>query len=197
MKRRVLYILLMISLFILTSCNGNQDLIADDIQVNTLLVKDNGSVQSAIVGDFDKPYYKEEEFKNFVDEEVTEYNETKTKDAVTIKSFEIKDDIAKVILKFSSIEHYATFNQVEAAYLTTKEALSREDIPDEFINAKDGETISKEEALNDDKYKVIILSEPLDVRVDGKVKYYSNSVLLNDKAVHSAEEGISVVVIKP
>lgn len=197
MKRRILYILLMISLFIFTSCNGNQDLIAKDIQVNTLLVNKNGAVQSAIVGDFDKPYYNEEEIKNFVDEEVTGYNETKTKDAVTIKSFEIKDNIAKIILKFSSIEHYATFNQVEAAYLTTKEALKRKDIPDEFINEKDGETISKEEALNDDKYKVIIISEPLDIRVDGKVKCYANSVLLNDKAVHSAEEGISVVVIKP
>lgn len=197
MKRRVLYILLMISLFILTSCSGNENLVADDIEENTLLFKENGAIQSAIVGDFDKPYYSEEEFKNFVNEEITEYNETKTKDAVTMKSFEIKEDYAKVILKFSNIEHYVLFNNVEAGYLSTEEALNHEDIPEEFIAVKDGEKISKEEALMDSKYKVIILSEPLDVRVEGKIKYYANSVLLNDKAVQTAEEGISVVVIKP
>ncbi|ROR26325.1 hypothetical protein EDD66_10847 [Mobilisporobacter senegalensis] len=196
MKRYVLYILLMISLFILTSCNGNENLAADDIKVNTVLIKGNGGIQSAMVGDFDKSYYSEEEFKNFVDEEISEYNQTKTKDAVSMKFFEIKDNIARVILNFSNIENYALFNNVGAEYITTREAMDHENIPDEFVSAKDGTKVSKEEALIDEKCRVIILSEPLDIRVEGKVKYYANSVLLNDKAVQSTE-GISVVVIKP
>lgn len=197
MRMNVFYILLLIPLFLLSGCNRSEELVPDDIKVSTLLMGENGRVQSAIVGDFDKPYYNEEEFKKFVEEEITEYNQNKKKDTVTMTFFAIKDNLAKIILKFSDIENYALFNNASAKCISTEEALKDKHIPKEFICVKTGEKVTKEEALKEKKYKVIMLKEPLDVRVEGKIKYYANSVLLNDKAVHSAEEDLSVVVIKP
>jgi hypothetical protein len=197
MKKSVLYIFLLTSLFALTGCNGQKSLNADNIEVNTILINSDGSVQSAIVGEFDKPYYSEEEFNNFVDEQVTSYNETYGEEAVKVKSSKVKDETAKVILEYASIKDYSLFNRIDAEYLTAKEAVDNKNIPDSLINSKDGEKVSKEEALKDEDAKVIVFNEPLDVRIDGKVKYYSNAVLLNDNAVQSVEEGTSVVIFKP
>lgn len=196
MKINVFYILLL-SVLLLSGCSGNKNLIPEDIKVSTLLIKENSEIQSAIVGDFDKPYYNEEAFEAFVKEEIEDYNQSQTKEVVDVSFFEIKEKQAKVVLNFLDMKNYALFNNVFAKYISTEEALKDKNIPDEFICMKTEKKVTKEEALKEKKYKVIMVKEPLDIKVEGKIKYYANSVLLNDKAVHSADEGISVVVIKP
>lgn len=196
MKINVFYILLL-SVLLLSGCSGNKNLVPEDIKVSTLLIKENSEIQSAIVGDFEKPYYNEEDFKTFVKEEIEDYNQNQTKEVVDVSFFEIKEKQAKVVLNFADMKNYALFNNVFAKYISIEEALKEKNIPDEFICMKTKKKVTKEEALKEKKYKAIMVKEPLDIKVEGKIKYYANSVLLNDKAVHSADEGISVVVIKP
>lgn len=198
MKRIVLYILLTSTCFSLIGCKGEaKSLSAKDIEVNTILIRNDGAIQSGDVEDFDKPYYNEEELKNFIIDDVTEFNVTAGKDVVTMNSFAINDLTAKLVLTYADIDDYVNFCKVDAKLLSTAEALIDKDIPATLTSVSKEKSFTKAEALQDDNYKVLIIKEPLDVRVQGNIKYYSNAVLLNDSAVQTEEDGISIIVYKP
>jgi hypothetical protein len=180
MKKLKLFTLFLAFLFVLTGCkNADTSLIAGKIKTNTILIKDNGQVQAAIVDNFDKDYYDKEELKNYIDTEIKVYNDLAGENTVKLNSFKIKYKVVNLILSYKNMEQYAKFNGVDAQLMTVEEAESKGLLPFTFINANNNETVYKKKILEKGKYKVIILNEKYDVKVVGNIKYYSNVNLSN------------------
>jgi hypothetical protein len=71
------------------------------------------------------------------------------------------------------------------------------DLPSTLINAKNDSLASTEEILQNEKYKILVLNEPYNIVVDGKVKYYSeNAVYVDENTIQGAAEGMTVVVFR-
>ncbi|MDF2586875.1 MAG: hypothetical protein K0S41_716 [Anaerocolumna sp.] len=199
MKKITLYTMLTICFILMVGCKRKDIVITDeDVKTNTILVKNDGTIQAATVEVFDKSYYNLTELNTFITENINKYNQTNGENAITLNSLEQKDGDAVLILNFSNIDHYKTFNKVEANLLTAEEAKSSDlTLPDVFVNASDSSYISKDVALKNGKYKVLVLNENTDVLVDGTIKYYSEGALISKSKMQTAAEGETVIIYKP
>lgn len=198
MKKMKTYIALLLCVFLLMACKKKDiSIVANEVSVNTILIKRDGVVQSAIVEDFQKDYYSQTELAAFVDEHINQFNLTIGEGSVVRDDLEVKDQIARVVFTFADMKKYAEFNEVDAFYLTAEEARANQIIPDILVDRSSGESITKEEVLNDEKLQVVVVNEELDVIVDGRIKYYSNGIILNNTTVQSLDGDYTVVVFKP
>jgi hypothetical protein len=170
----------------------------DDVTVSTLLARSNGKIQVATIEDFDKPYYDLSELQDFISEQVTTFNKSTGDDKITVNSVEKRDNKAVMLLTYSGMEQYATFNDVTAAYFNGGVENISLDLPTTLVNAKNESLASTEEVLQNDKYKILVLTEPYNVITDGKVKFYSENVTLTeDNKLQSTDGDMSVIVFKP
>ena len=144
---------------------------------DTVYVQKKGSVTSAAIADFDKDYYDEEELKKYVDERVADYQEQHGEDSVSIDKFSVEEGVAKLYINYKGYEEYQDFNEVTLFSGTVPQALAEGfDFNTEFTEIKGGEaagTVSKDK-ITDTDAKVIILSEKVDVKVDGMIQYVSS-----------------------
>ncbi len=194
MRRGVLYICLVITLLSLTACNKRKEsLHTKGIETNTILIRDDGVIQSAHVDEFDEPYYDKEELRTFMDKEINRYNEKKNEEAVVLIEYQVADQKAKVVLEYTNLEVYSEFNHIEARWLTPEEANEAMEIPSLLTTVKEGDKVDKKEVLKDD-YKVLVLNESLDVRLAGKIKAFYNCILLNDMSVQTGDKDMSVII---
>lgn len=200
MKKQVMGILLVFSIFLLVGCKKEEpegfSLSAGDVQVNTLLIGKDGSVQSSLVEEFDKDYYDKDELKSFIDTEIEKYTKVHGEGSVLVHSLEQKENVVSVVFDYHTMEDYERFNHVEAKYYTMEQAIEADVIPESMmIVDKDGE-ISKTEVEKKEKYKVIVVNEELDIVVNGTIQYYENAAVLNKTTVQSTGDGTSVIVFK-
>lgn len=144
---------------------------------DTVYVQKKGTVVSAAIADFDKDYYDEEELKKYVDERVADYQEQHGEDSVSIDKFSVEEGVAKLYINYKGYEEYQDFNEVTLFSGTVPQALAEGfDFNTEFTEIKGGEaagTVSKDK-ITDTDAKVIILSEKVDVKVDGTIQYVSS-----------------------
>lgn len=197
MKRIQIITLLIMCTCLLAGCkNGISSLKVDDIKVNTLLVKEDGSLQAGIVEDFNKDYYSKEELTQFIEESVSDYTKTAGEEAAVMDSLEVKGEKVNVIFHYATVKDYATLNEVETDIMTAEVAVADERMPDSFVAAKDSATVEKEKALGKKEYKVIVVNEPMDVIVQGNVVYYANGILVNKTTVQSSDKGATIIVYK-
>lgn len=196
MRRGILYICVIMALFSFTACNkGKNSLNITDVEVNTMLIKEDGVIQVAFVDDFDEPYYEEEELRAFIDEEIRIYNEGKNEEGITLVEYQVQDQKAKVILEYKSLDKYADFNQIEVKWLTFEEAAKSDEVPSVLTLVKDQSKVNKKEVLEENS-KILLVNESLDVRLNGKVKAFSNCILLNDISVQTGESSSSVIIFQ-
>ncbi len=144
---------------------------------DTVYVQKRGAVVSAAIADFDKDYYDEEELKSFVEQRVEEYQKEQGKDSVKIDKFSVEEGVAKLYMKYDDYEVYQDFNEVKLFAGTVPQALAAGyDFDTEFTKVEDGKaagSIENTEVVDTD-YKVVILSEKVDVKVDGVIQYMSS-----------------------
>ncbi len=199
MKKFLLYTILALCLILSAGCkNKNRVITVEDVKNNTVLVKNDGTVQSATVEVFDKNYYNVDELKNFISGQIDKYNQTKGPESIVLDSLNLKDGNAVLVLNYSSLENYKAFNEVEAALTTTTDAKSSDlELPDVYLSASDGAYASPDVALKNAKYKVLVLNEKTDVIVDGSVKYFANGTLLGKSKFETGSDGQSVIIYKP
>lgn len=199
MKKITLCTILTIFLILLVGCKKADIVIkVEDVHTNTILMNDDGTVQAATVEEFNKDYYNLTELNTFITEQINSYNSTNGEDAIKISTLELNGDNAILILDYTSIQHYAAFNEVEAYYSTIANIKNDQiALPDVFVSAADGAYTSDEVALKNDNYQILILNENTDVLVDGSIKYYSNAVLINKSKLQTASEGVAYVIFKP
>lgn len=198
MKKSALFITMLLLLSVLTSCSGKElSLNAEELTTSTLLAKANGVIQVGSVEAFDQSYYDLTELKNYITTEITAYNKKAGQDKITIDEVIKKGNNAIMVLTYSGMDQYTAFNEVTAAYFSGGVSDVPLDLPATLVNAKNEALASTQEILQNKDYKILVLYEPYNIIVDGKVKFYSENVKpINSREVQGAAEGITVVVFK-
>lgn len=198
MKKLFLCTILLFMMLVTAGCTKEDlTITADEITANTFLAKSNGELQVATVEDFDKDYYDLKELEDYIATQVDAYNAKAGSKAITVNNVLKRDTKAIMILTYSGMEPYANFNQVTAAYFTGGTADVSLDLPSTLINAKNDSLASTEEILQNEKYKILVLNEPYNIVVGGKVKYYSeNASYVDENTIQGASEGMTVVVFR-
>lgn len=199
MKKLVCSALLLLAILVTAGCSKkNYEIKTDEITTDTILAKPNGTLQVATVEDFDKPYYKLGELQEFIAEEVKAFNKKVGTEAITIDDVQVRDGKAIMLLSYSGMEPYASFNEVTAAYFNGGVTDIPLTLPATLISTKNDSYANTNEVLANTKLKVLIMNEPYDILVQGDIKYYSdNAELLEDNKVRGAAEGFTVVAYKP
>ena len=185
---------------LLTACGDSLD-----VDCNTVYVQKKGTVIGASIGKLDKDYYDEDELEEFIDEKVEAYQEEHDKDSVKVSDFSVKDGVAELSMKYAGYEEYQEFNDVTLFAGTVPQALAAGyDFDIKFTSVKDGKAGDEVDSskIKESDYKVIILSEKIDVKVDGTVKYMSadyTSVKADDtvsiKLPEDAEDGADLSLV--
>lgn len=197
MKKVTLVLLGTLFLVVMTGCGKNKVTItAEDVTTNTIVIKEDNTVQSSIVEDFDKEYYSQEELETFIKEEVTDYNEKNGEDQVKMHSIHFADEKASVVFNYNDIDDYSLFNGISAKLLTMSQALQEDSILSisEFVEVKSGDTVPRETALSKEDATVLIIQEPLEIKIDGTILYYSNAQKEDKDVLQASGENITVVV---
>lgn len=144
---------------------------------NTLYVEKNGKVTGAIVEDWNKDFYDEDELKKQINSEIDSYEAANDKSSIKLQKFEIEDKKAKVNLLYDSLGTYADFNDVVAFNGTIKQAQEAGfGFEGEFISTGNKPAITINEIDGSEKYKVLILSEKQKIKTEFKILYASNNV---------------------
>lgn len=177
-SRGILCLLLICMLSILAGCSGGKDkLTKNDNEMNTVLLKEDGSVESLVTEEFGDSY-DAEGLQAFVQETIDAYNSVAGEDSVTLKDIEVEDGTAVMILAYSNVDSFRDFNGMELGVTVGNHA---EELPETFRNAK-GETADASQALTD-KYTVAFLGlpeegeNPYRLMVQGKIAYYAGGEL--------------------
>lgn len=184
----------------LTSCLGKEKSIdIDDVTDSTMLARTNGEIQVATVEDFNKDYYDISELKDYINKEIDAYNKKAGDVKIKVNKVKEKKKKAIMLLTYSGMGQYAAFNEVTSAYFAGgPDKKMPFALPTTLVNADNKELVSTQEVIADEKNKVLILTEPYHIVVDGKVKYYSENVEYTDSnEVKSAKNGMSIIVFKP
>lgn len=157
---------------LLTACGDSLD-----AECNTVYVEKKGTVIGASIEKMDKDYYKEDELKEFIDEKVEAYQKDHEKDSVKVSDFSVKDGVAELFMKYAGYEEYQEFNDVTLFAGTVPQALAAGyDFDTKFTKVKDGKASGEVESskVTESDYKVVVLSEKIDVKVDGTIQYISS-----------------------
>ena len=199
MKKFALCTMLLLLLLGTAGCNKEEKMItADEVTTDTILAKANGVLQVATVEDFDKSYYDLGELQDFIAQKIDAYNKEAGSVKIKIDDVSLKGGKAIMILTYSGMDQYASFNNITAAYFNGGITENPLDMPETLVSEKDGSLASTQEVLQNGKYKILVMTEPYNIIVDGKIKYYSeNAVLSEDKTIKGAEDGMTIVVFKP
>jgi hypothetical protein len=199
MKKLALFAMVLLLLPVLMGCSGKEKSIkVEDVTGSTMLARTDGRIQVATVEDFDKSYYDLKELQSFIDEQITSYNKTAGGDKITIDKVDVLNNKAVMLLTYSGMDQYSTFNKVTAAYFNGGVKNIALTLPATLVNVKNEALASTEEVIANDKYKILVLTEPYHIVLDGKVKFYSeNAKLVDSNEVEGASEGMTVVAYKP
>lgn len=198
MKRLLLNALLLLGLFAFAACsNKEKNLNADEITVNTILAKANGMLQVAIVEDFDKPYYNVEELKEFVKKEIEAYSKKAGDGKVKLDEVKQRGNKVIMLMTYSGMDQYTAFNKVTAAYFNSGIEDLKLALPATLKNTSNESITATKEVIQTAGYKVLVLNEPYEIIVEGKVKYISeNAKMLENDKVSSDTEQMTVIVFK-
>lgn len=157
---------------LLTACGKKLD--AD---CNTVYVKKNGSITGVAIEDFKEDNYDEEELKAFIDEKVEAFQKEHDKKSAEVSDFSVEEGTAKLYIEYAGYEDYQNLMNVTLFSGTVPQALAAGyDFDTEFTEVKDGKASGKAKStdITGSEYKVVILSEKIDVKVDGTVRYISS-----------------------
>ena len=206
MKKNIgLFLMAVLLLSTLTSCGALK------VDENTVYVQKKGKIIGASVESFDKEYYSEEELEEYVNQRVEDYAESHGKKIVKMDRFSVEDGVARLNIKYAGYEDYAEFNGVELFAGTVVQAMAAGyDFEDEFLTVTDGklgESADKDTVTADDSYKVVILNEKVNVKVDGTVLYVSAkytsmagedtvAIALPEDAVDGEELALTYIIYK-
>ncbi|MBE5869823.1 MAG: hypothetical protein E7294_00965 [Lachnospiraceae bacterium] len=167
---------MVIILLMLTACAKEAP-----VDTNTVSVEKDGTVKTTLIEDFTQSYYNADELKKMIDEEVAAYNKEAGADKVTVATFEPTKDKVRLELDFADSDDYAKFNSREFFVGTAAQAQALGiEIPD-LTDAQTGATISSGKLLENSSCKMVVTDEAQDVRIPGKILYYSEGLALKDK----------------
>lgn len=179
----------------ITGCKKGASMKLSDLNESTILLLGNGKVQGASVEEFDKSYYDKDELKDFVKNDIDTFNaKDGNEEAVKLEEFNVSDKTAKVLLSYKDIAEYNEYNSSDIQVLTMEEAVEKNVLPDTLLDVLNSSEVSKADVSANADYMVAIANELIDIQTEGKIKYYSNVMLMNEQTAQSMEGKTSIIV---
>ena len=187
MKRRSIAIFLTV-LLSLTGCGG-----IEKAKESTVTVSDEGVVTEALIEEFLSEDYDEKELETSIRQMVDTYNTESGKDAVKIMKIQVKEGEATALLQYESDEVYREFNQVDFFTGTVGQAKEEGFTFTETFQDTEGKEVALgiiPDSCTDQQ--LIIIREPLNVLVPGKILYVSNNMKILSSKEAKLEQDVEV-----
>lgn len=187
MKRRSIAIFLTV-LLSLTGCGG-----IEKAKESTVTVSDEGVVTEALIEEFLSEDYDEKELETNIRQMVDTYNTESGKDAVKIMKIQVKEGEATALLQYESDEVYREFNQVDFFTGTVGQAKEEGFTFAETFQDTEGKEVALRiipDSCTDQQ--LIIIREPLNVLVPGKILYVSNNMKILSSKEAKLEQDVEV-----
>ena len=187
MKRRSIAIFLTV-LLSLTGCGG-----IEKAKESTVTVSDEGVVTEALIEEFLSEDYDEKELETSIRQMVDTYNTESGKDAVKIMKIQVKEGEAPALLQYESDEVYREFNQVDFFTGTVGQAKEEGFTFAETFQDTEGKEVALgiiPDSCTDQQ--LIIIREPLNVLVPGKILYVSNNMKILSSKEAKLEQDVEV-----
>ncbi len=161
---------------------------------DAISVSSDGSVTEIVQETLDKSYYDAAELEEMIHSSVEAYNQKHNGDSVKIVSYKEDDGDVTLKLSYASTEDYAAFNNIEFYQGSIINAQMEGYLFDtSFYRIKDGkqsgDAVDSSAVFNDMSAEVVIVQAPLEVHVDGKVRYIStNAGAISASTVNASGE---------
>lgn len=164
----------------LTGCGSSDSPVTE----TTIEVKKNGGIVHTIIEDFSEDYYDLNTLQGTIQSACDSYNATAGEGSVTVGEASEEEGVLTVAMTYRDSSAYAGFNRQAMFAGTVKDAYNAGyDLNVTLISAQnEGETIGKAELLGMGEKHIVILREAVDVRVWGKILYYSEDVVQTQDA---------------
>ena len=149
-----------------------------DNKTNTsITLTETGSVNETIVEEAGEDEYTAEDLQEYIGGELDKYNSGLETPAVTLESCRVEGGSVRLSLNYASCADYASFNQVVCFTGTLKEADDAGFSMDRYWLDPGGKEGENEIILERAKeWKVLIVSEAVNVKVPDKILYTSDNV---------------------
>ncbi len=184
-------------LLLLSSCKTQETVMDTE---STLYIKQDGKIESLVVEEFPEDQYSAEELQSRSQEIIDLYNQDHGNGAVHLNSCEVRDGYAYVDLLYRSADDYAKFNRVELFYGTVGEGLEKGYGKKTTLKNAYGTNMLSGDAIADlSSYHMLVVSEPLQIRTEEAVLYYSaNLEHIDDRTVRVSSEsnGEAILIVK-
>lgn len=191
MKKILLVLSMVLVLGTLTGCTDY----AKKYDQNTLVVKSNGTLIEVAVEDFSESSVTPEGLSVYITEQIDQYNDTQDKDMVE-KDNLITEDMSevKLVLKYNNMESYNDFNLLHCT-LDDFSDVDEKSLKGTFTSV-DGKSVKVGKMEGVKKAKVLIISEKMDIVLDGTVLYYNKEVSVKDDVISTTGKGNAIVIFK-
>ncbi len=178
MKRKLFTMLCVLAAGTVTACGASFQ-----VSDSTVYITKKGTVIGAAIEDFNEEYYDEKELETYISESVDTYVASNGDGSVELDRFQTKSGEegteAQLYLNYASYIDYAQFNDVVLFAGTLEKALEEGYTFDhKFQKAQEGKlagSLEAQEFLEEEGLKAIIIGEQIRVKIDGKVRYVSDS----------------------
>lgn len=180
--RKVIMIFCVLLLCMAFSACGN-----DSDMESALKIDKKGLVTSTFVEEFEKEYYDVNELEDMIRLEISEYNQSKGQERISLISIELIEGMVKVEIQYMEYSDYAAFNDTELFWGTVETAdTSGLNLNHVFVEAGGDNTISPEQIRELTDYHVVIWQGNMPVEVPGKILYHTGELtLLGSKKIIS------------
>ena len=143
----------------------------------TVTIDETGKLTEEIVENQGESEYTADELQAYIEEALAAYNRGKETPAIILDSCRVENGSVRLGLAYANFEDYAAFNQVTCFQGTLKEAEDAGysmDMTWLEPNGQKGDLEIIRERLKE--WKVMIVSEPINVKVPDKILYASDNV---------------------
>ena len=113
-----------------------------------------------------------------------------------MEDFSVEDKIAKSLLTFDSPETYEGFQKVDFQIVETDAIEGNLVLPEKFQSVKGDSTVDKDTVLAEDDLQLLIVNEPLNIKLDGTIKYYAGASITGDNEAEVTGEDSAIIAYK-
>lgn len=197
-KFPIILINVILIMILMTGCKGKNE----SYDETTVTIDSKGGITHRIIESFDKDYYSEDELRQDIDEQLSDYCKDKDDKAAKLNSLEIKDGIATAEIRFLGCDDYAAFNEVDFFYGSIEEAIERDYPTDVTLKGRsdgDDDTIGKYEFESMKDSMIVVVSEPVVLKLPKKIAYTTANIdIIDDDTAKMASDsvGLGYIVLK-
>ena len=147
----------------------------------TVIADGKGNLEQVIVEPLNGETYTAEELTAYITDSLAEYAEESGTENIELKECKIQEDIVTIRLTYDSWIDYLNYNQVACFLGTLEEARAAGYSFDRrFLDNEGAEAAGTTILTHGQEWKVLILEEPVQVKVPGTILYTTDNVSILD-----------------